>query len=85
MKKRSGWGIHSFLAQLASGVDLFPGLEQVTLVGVDPDGIMHLTHLLFYVRVDIYSTFALLTRLSSRKRGSTKASASWTPVTPPTA
>ena len=31
--KRSGRGIHSFLAQLALGVDLIPGLDQVTLVG----------------------------------------------------
>ena len=32
-EKRSGRGNHSFLAQLASGGDLIPGLEQVILVG----------------------------------------------------
>ena len=42
--------------QLSSGVDLIPVLERVTLVGVDPDGMVHLFHSLFSVRVDLYST-----------------------------
>ena len=31
-------------------------MEQVTLVGVNPDRMVHLTHLLFSVWVDMYST-----------------------------
>ena len=56
LEKQSGQGIHSFLAQLASGVDPIPSLERVKLVGVYPDGMVLLMHLLFSVRVDIYST-----------------------------
>ena len=56
LEKQSGQGIHSFLAQLASGVDPIPSLERVKLVGVYPDGRVLLMHLLFSVRVDIYST-----------------------------
>ena len=55
-EKRSGWEIHSFLAQLASGVDPVPGLKPVTVVGVDLEGRVHIMHLLFSVRVDLYST-----------------------------
>ena len=33
--KRSSRGIHSFLAQLASGVYHIPSLEQMSLIGVD--------------------------------------------------
>ena len=53
MDKRSGRGIHPFLVQLASGVESIPGLEQVTLVGVDLDRMVHLMHLLLYVWVNI--------------------------------
>ena len=42
-------GIHSFLAQIVSGVDPVLGLEQVTVVGVDLDGRVHLMHSLLYV------------------------------------
>ena len=56
LEKRSGWGIHSFLEQLVPGVDPVPSLERVTLVRVDSYGMVHLMHLLFYVRVNIYST-----------------------------
>ena len=55
LEKRSGRGIHSFLDQLASGVDPVPGLERLTFVGADPYGMVHLMHLLFCVWVDIYS------------------------------
>ena len=55
-EKRSGQGIHSFLVQLESGVDPVPGLDRVTVVGVDPDGRVHLMHSLFYVQVDLYLT-----------------------------
>ena len=41
-EKRSGQGIHSFLAQLTLGVDLVPGLERVTVVGVDPYRRVHI-------------------------------------------
>ena len=42
--KRSGQGIHSFLAQITPGGNLIPGLDLVTLVGVDPDLMVHLLH-----------------------------------------
>ena len=54
-EKRSGRGINSFLAQLASGVELIHGLERVTLVRVDLDGMVHLLHSPFYIQVDLYS------------------------------
>ena len=55
-EKRSGRGIQSFLVQLELGVDPVSGLEQVTVFGVDPDRRVHLFHLLFSVRVGLYST-----------------------------
>ena len=59
--------MHSFLAHLALGEVPVPGLEQVTLVGVDPDGRVHLMHSLLSVGVSIYSTecrlFACLSEL----------------------
>ena len=42
--------IHSVLAQLASGMDLVPGLERVTAVGINPDGKVLLMHSLFSVQ-----------------------------------
>ena len=53
---RSGRGIHSFLVQLALGVDHIPVPERLNLVGVNPDEMLHLFQLLFSVLVDIYST-----------------------------
>ena len=50
----SGRGIQSFLVQLALGVDLVTGMEQVAVVGVDPDGRVHLIQLLFSVQVNVY-------------------------------
>ena len=41
-EKCSGRGVHSFLEQLMSGVNLIPGLEQVTLVRVYPDRVVHI-------------------------------------------
>ena len=68
-EERSGQVIQSFLAQLASGVDGFPGLERVTVVVLDPGGRVLLVHSLFYVRFNVYSTqrrlFACLGELSS--------------------
>ena len=52
-EKRLGRGIHSFLAQLALVVDPIHGLEQVTLVGVDPYEMVHFMHFLISIRVDI--------------------------------
>ena len=50
-----------------SGVDPVPGLDQVTLVGVDLDGMVHFMHSLLSVWVKIYSTiqrlFAFLSKL----------------------
>ena len=54
-EKRSGRWIHYFLAHLTLGFDPVLGLERVTLVGVDPYGMVHLMQLLFSVLVDIYS------------------------------
>ena len=45
--------IHSFLAELASMVELVPGLDWVKMVGLDPDGRVILMHLLFSVRVNV--------------------------------
>ena len=56
LDKRSVRGLHSFLAQLALGVDHIPGLDRVNLLGVDPDGMVHLFHSLLSVLIDIYST-----------------------------
>ena len=47
--------IHSFLAELASGVVLVPGLERVTMVGLNPYRKLLLMYLLFSVRVNVYS------------------------------
>ena len=54
-KKRSGRGIHSFLAHLALGVDLITGLKGVNLVRFNPDGMVNLLHSLFSIRFDLYS------------------------------
>ena len=48
--------IHSFLAQLESGVDLVLGLEQVTMVRLNPDGRVILMHSLLSIWVNVYST-----------------------------
>ena len=54
--KRLGREIHYFLAHLTLRVDLIPIMEQLTLVRVNTDRMVHLVHLLFSVRDDIYST-----------------------------
>ena len=56
MEERTGRGLHAFLLHLALGEVLFPGLERVTLIGVNMDGRVHLMHFLFSVRVNVYST-----------------------------
>ena len=56
LEESLGQGIHSFLDQIALGVELVPGLERVTLVGVESDGMVHLLHSLFSVQVKLYST-----------------------------
>ena len=53
LEKRSVQGIHELLAQLALGVDLTPGLKWMTLVGVNPDGMVHLLHSIFSVRAEL--------------------------------
>ena len=55
-EKRSGRGVHSFLAHIASGVDMVPGFEGVAILQVDLDGTVHLMHLLFSVPVGMYYT-----------------------------
>ena len=41
---RAGQGIHVFFGHLASGMDLFPGLERLNLLGFDQYGMVHLLH-----------------------------------------
>ena len=44
------------LGHFASGVDPVPGIEPLTLLGVDRDGTVHLLHSFFSVAVGQYST-----------------------------
>ena len=55
-EERTGRLLHAFLLHLALGEVPVPGLEKVTLVGVDKDGRVHLMHSLFSVRVNVDST-----------------------------
>ena len=55
-EERTGRVLHAFLSHLALGGVPVPGLEKVTLVGVDEDGRVHLMHSLFSVRVNVCST-----------------------------
>ena len=55
LEECTGRGLHSFLSHIALGEVPVPGLERVTLVGVDNDGRLHLMHSLFSVRADFYS------------------------------
>ena len=54
--KRSGRGIHSFLAQLESGVNQIHGLEWVSLIGVNQGGTVNPLQSLFSAPVHLYST-----------------------------
>ena len=47
---------HAFLGHIVSRVDPDLGLERLTLLGVDRDGTVHVSHLLFYVMVGPYDT-----------------------------
>ena len=55
-EERTGRGLHSFLFYLVLGEVPAPGLERVTLVGVNKDGRVHLMHSLFSFRAEVYST-----------------------------
>ena len=55
-KIRSGRGLHALIRHLASRVDPIPGLNHPTLLGVNPDGTVHILHLFFFVPVVPYST-----------------------------
>ena len=55
-EERTCRGLHAFLSRLALGEVPVPGLENVTLVGVDEDGRVNLMHSLFSVPVNVYST-----------------------------
>ena len=55
LEKRSVQVVHSFLAHLVSGVDLVPGFEQVGLLQVSPDVVVHVLHSMFSVPFDLYS------------------------------
>ena len=70
LEERTGWGLRSFLAHLALGVVPVPGLERVTLVGVDKNVRVNFMHPLFFVRFDVYSTvcplFAFLGELTAK-------------------
>ena len=54
-EERKCRGLPAFLSHLALGEVSVPGLEKVTLVGVDKDGRVRLMHLIFSVRVNVYS------------------------------
>ena len=56
LEKHSGRGIHSFLMQIALGVELIPSQERLILFRVQPNIMVHLMHLLFSVWVDLYLT-----------------------------
>ena len=56
LEERTCRGLHAFLLHLVLGKVPVSGLERVTLVGIDEDGMVHLMHSLFSVRVNIYST-----------------------------
>ena len=55
-EEHTGQGLHSFLSHLTLWKVLVPGLESVTLVGVDKDGKVHIMRSLFSVRAVVYST-----------------------------
>ena len=55
-ERRSRRPLHAFLSHLASWPDSVPGIEQLTLLGVDQDGKVHLMHMLFSVLVGLYSS-----------------------------
>ena len=69
-EERSGRGLHSFLAHIVLGEVPVPSLEQVTLVGVNPDRQVHRMHLLFSASVNVYLTecrlFACLGELPAK-------------------
>ena len=48
--------VHSFLTKLVLEVDLVPGLERVTMVGLDPDRRLLLVHSLLSIYDNFYST-----------------------------
>ena len=52
----TGRGLHAFLGHLASGVEPYPGLERLYLLGVDREGTVHVLHSFFSVPVGCYST-----------------------------
>ena len=54
LEECSGQVIHSFQAQIASGVDPVPGMERVTAVILGPDRRVLLIHSLFSVWVNVY-------------------------------
>ena len=56
LDKRLGWGVHSFLAQIVSGLEHIPVLYRLILVGVDPYGMVHLLHSLLSLLSDLYLT-----------------------------
>ena len=55
LEECTGWGLNAFLSLLALGEVPVPGLDKVTLVGVDEDGRVHLMHSLFSLHVNVYS------------------------------
>ena len=52
----AGRGLHAFLGHLVSAVDPVPGLECLSLMGVERDRIGHLLKLFFSVPVGLYYT-----------------------------
>ena len=52
---RKGGGVFAFLFRLAAEAAPVPGLAELTLLGVDPDGGAHILHSLFSVLVGPYN------------------------------
>ena len=52
----SGRGLHAFPSYLASRVDRVPGLERLSLLGVNLEGTVHLLYSFFSIPVGPYST-----------------------------
>ena len=55
-ERRAGRGIHAFLGHLAYRADLVPGMEFLTLLGVNQDGTVHLLHSFFSILIGQYFT-----------------------------
>ena len=51
---RSGWGLYTLLGHIASKIYPIPGMENLSLMGIELDRMLHILHHLFYVPVGSY-------------------------------